>query len=286
MKKILFILSLVLVSVTSCTKHSDKEYDALSEKVSSLTAENEQLQKELAELKEQVLGYKNSPEKSLASAKTLYANEKVDELLKLKEEILKYHPESQAAKEIAEMYSNAKAAYDKKIEDAKKKAIAEKEAEKKKRMQAVNKLKKDFDDVSGTTWYKNPYFTHYNDINSTSIYIGKNESTTWLRLKMSYNGDDWIFFENAYLSYDGSTQEVSFNKYDDKKSDNSGGGVWEWIDVSVDQRTLAFLREMVNGKSVKMRLSGKYTKTKSLSAKEINGIKDVLLAYDVLVKGE
>ena len=39
---------------------------------------------------------------------------------------------------------------------------------------------------------------------------------------------------------------------------------------------------MVNGKSVKMRLSGKYSKTRDLSVNEIKAIKDVLLAYDVL----
>ena len=39
-------------------------------------------------------------------------------------------------------------------------------------------------------------------------------------------------------------------------------------------------------KSLKMRLSGKYTETRNLSQKEIMGIKDVLLAYDVLRMGE
>ena len=39
---------------------------------------------------------------------------------------------------------------------------------------------------------------------------------------------------------------------------------------------------MVNGKSVKMRLSGKYTNTRKLTNTEIKAIKDVLLAYDVL----
>lgn len=34
--------------------------------------------------------------------------------------------------------------------------------------------------------------------------------------------------------------------------------------------------------NIEMRLRGKYTKTKTLSTAEINGIKDVLLAYDVL----
>ena len=55
-----------------------------------------------------------------------------------------------------------------------------------------------------------------------------------LRLKMSYSGDDWIFFKNAYLSYNGNTREISFNEYQEKESDNSGGEVWEWIDVSID----------------------------------------------------
>ena len=149
-------------------------------------------------------------------------------------------------------------------------------------VQAVNKLKKEYDDVSGITWYYNPYFTHYNNTNRTSIYIGSKETSVWLRLKMSYTGDNWIFFENAYLSYDENTRKIIFDKYDNKESDNSGGSVWEWIDVSVDEYLLAYLEEMIKGKSIKMRLDGKYTKTRNLSANEINGIKDVLLAYDVL----
>ena len=56
----------------------------------------------------------------------------------------------------------------------------------------------------------------------------------------------------------------------------------EWIDVSVNDELLSFLKKMVNGKSVKMRLTGKYSKTRNLSSTEIKAIKDVLLAYDVL----
>ena len=99
---------------------------------------------------------------------------------------------------------------------------------------------------------------------------------------MSYTGEDWIFFESAYLSYDGMTRNIFFNEYKEKESDHSGGNVWEWIDVEINESLLEYLREMVNGKSVKMRLSGKYTKTRNLSSSEIKGIKDVILAYDVL----
>ena len=117
--------------------------------------------------------------------------------------------------------------------------------------------------------------------------MGKGKTgSPWLRLVMSYTGDNWIFFKNAYLSYDEKTKSIAFDEYRDKKSDNSGGAVWEWIDVGVDDALLAYLKNMVNGKSVKMRLSGKYTKTKDLTTTEINAIKDVLLAYDVLENGE
>ena len=104
--------------------------------------------------------------------------------------------------------------------------------------------------------------------------------------KQKYNdlrhGDNWIFFKNAYLSYDGNTYDIYFDEYQDKETE-VGSGVSEWIDVSVSSSTLDFLKQMVNGKNIKMRLSGKYTRTRDLSTNEIKGIKDVLLAYDVLV---
>src|SRR5690606_24792483 len=95
------------------------------------------------------------------------------------------------------------------------------EAEREKKRASLKKLKTDHDDVSGVTWYKQRYFTHYNDDNRTSVYMGKQKgSAPWIRLKMSYSGDSWIFYEQAYLSYDGNTREFIFRSYDDKKSDN------------------------------------------------------------------
>lgn len=99
---------------------------------------------------------------------------------------------------------------------------------------------------------------------------------------MSYQGDDWIFFEHAYLSYDGNTKEIIFNKYDDKETDNGGGGVWEWIDLTVTKDVELFLREFAKSKNAKMRLTGKYTKTRNLTYNERKGILDVLSGYDAL----
>lgn len=172
-----------------------------------------------------------------------------------------------------------------------KRLIDEKEANEKaakaKRLQAVNKLKKVYDDISGLTWYYNPYFTHYNNVNRVSLYIGQVGTSVWLRLKMSYEGENWIFFENAYLSYDENTKTIPFKEYGEKETDNGyGGRVWEWIDVSVDDALLEYLKDMVNGKTLKMRLSGKYTHTRTLTTNERKALQDVLLAYDVLKNGE
>lgn len=283
----LFLGTLIFTLViSSCAKHSDEEYASLERKIVVLEATNKQLSEKISSLESEIIQYQTSPEKVLANAKVLYSSKNLKELLEAQELLMKYHPESDATKEVVNLYAKAKAEHEAAVEAEKKKKIAEKEAAEKKRMQAVNKLKKRYDDVSDITWYQNPYFTHYTNTNLTSIYIGKDASSTWLRIEMSYTGDDWIFFEKAFLSYDGNTKELYFDQYQDKKSDNGGGDVWEWIDIKVSDDLLSFLRQMVNGKSIKMRLSGKYTKTRNLSAKEINGIKDVLLAYDVLTTGK
>lgn len=123
----------------------------------------------------------------------------------------------------------------------------------------------------------------YNNVNKFSIYIGKSDLSVWLRLKMSYEGDDWIFFERAYLSYGGNTHEIKFDKYKDSKTDNGyGGRVWEWVDVRVDDATLKFLVQMAQSNDVKMRMVGKYAHTRKLTKQEIQGVRDVLTAYHVL----
>lgn len=112
--------------------------------------------------------------------------------------------------------------------------------------------------------------------------MGKSSSAVWLRLKMSYAGENWIFFKSAYLSYDGNTKYISFDEYKEKHSDNDGYEVWEWIDIPMNKDLLSFLRKMVDGKKVKMQLLGEYGDSRTLSYSEKQGIKAVLLAYDVL----
>lgn len=263
MNKLFFTLLTSCIFLPSCTSKLEK-------KVADLTEENQLLKDSLESLQTDLACYQLNPEKLYSNVQTLYDQGSIDSIRAIQSILEKYHPE-------AKQTGMVKALIEKFEAEKAEKAAAEKKA----RMKAVSKLKKNYDDINHTTWYYNPYFTHYNNVNRTSLYIGHKDGYTWLRLKMSYEGEDWIFFESAYLSYDGETYEVYFDKYREKESDNDSR-VWEWIDVSVDESMLAFLQKMVHGKSVKMRLSGKYTHTRNLTSTEIKALKDVLLAYDVL----
>lgn len=242
----------------------------LERKIQTLTAEVTLLRDSLNKVIPELERYRNDPVKLCSNVDELYKSGNVDELNVIKDKLAKYHPESEQYTKVSNL-----------IEKYEAEQIKKAEAEKKARLKAVSKLRKKYDDINHITWYYNPYFTHYTNTNYTSIYIGQSESSLWLRLMMSYEGDDWIFFESAYLSYDGNTYYVPFDKYREKETENDTR-VWEWIDVSVNDELLSFLKKMVNGKSVKMRLTGKYSKTRNLSSTEIKAIKDVLLAYDVL----
>jgi len=270
MRKTFILLSIMTVFV-ACGP-SIAEFENLKSENAELNAQVDSLNKELDM-------FKYSPEKLLADAQLAAKSEDKQKLTLILAQMKQYHPQAAEGAKVQKLLDDVIAK-----EQARAKAERLKaEKEKQERLKAVNRLKKERDDVQGITWYYNPYYTHYNDRNLVSLYMGKRSSSVWLRLKMSYAGDDWIFFENAYLSYDGITREFPFNKYSDKKSDNYGGEVWEWIDLSVSNDDLAFLKNMVNGKSVKMQLRGKYTKTRTVSVNEIKAIREMILAYEVLL---
>lgn len=173
----------------------------------------------------------------------------------------------------------------KKEKEEKKKKEAELKRIEAEKAKSLTKLKKKYDDVSGITWYYNPYFNHNIDSNKASIYMGVrdgNKTNPWINLLMSYYGDDWIFFERAYLSFEGRTIEIFFNEYENKKTDNHYGGVYEWLEIEVTPDILNFLEDMTAHGKGKMRLSGKYTKTRDLSSNEIKGMKDVISGYHYL----
>jgi hypothetical protein len=149
-------------------------------------------------------------------------------------------------------------------------------------LDALKNLRSEPDDISGITWYYPKSFKHSLIKTLSSLYMGADENRTWVRLRMSYGGDNWIFFDKAYLSYDGNTMEVPFDQYGDKKTENSSGSVWEWIDISLPTGAPEFLETLAQSENAKMRLSGKYSVTRDLSQKEKDAMLEILQGYQAL----
>lgn len=275
MKKLILLLTTIIL-LASC---SDKKKES-------------QLQNQITELQNKLDECVNGADKIHAKVKLAFEQNDLITCKSLYQEMEQRHPDS-------ELFTEVKNIYDKIIKDEKEKAEKERliiekkerarklnaEKEKQTKLKALKKLRKRLDDVSGITWYKQPYFTHYTNSYLTSIYMGEKSNSRWLRLKMSYTADDWIFFEKAYLSYDGITKEVVFDRYDEKETDNDSSGISEWIDVEISSDMESFLREFAKSKKAKMRFSGKYTETRTLTYNERRGILDVLNGYDVLESG-
>lgn len=266
----------ILLAITyGCSNNKPEDSVNDNDENKMLQSTIDSLQNIVTELQKELEGYKYTPEKLCADAEQLFKRNNEDKLKDILRKLRRYHPEASEIKTI-EGYLN-------KIAENR---VKEEERIRNERMKAVDILRKTYDDVNGIMWFYSKQTNHKVWSNMASLYIGKNNSSVWLRLKMSYYGDDWIFFDNAYLSYEGNTYTITFDKYSDKKTENSSGMVWEWIDVNVDSELLSYLNNFVRGKSPKMRLSGKYTHTRTLSTKEIKSIQEILLAYDVMKNGQ
>ena len=95
------------------------------------------------------------------------------------------------------------------------------------------------DKVRGIRFY-NPKGWVYYDSNTWAAdqrcfilpYLGQDSTHTWLRLVLNYTGDDWVFFKQILMNIDGEQHQKSFS-YFDVVRDNSGGRVWEYIDLDV-----------------------------------------------------
>lgn len=246
--------------------------------ISSYDRKLEKFEEKITGLEQQLDECNNGAEKLHAKIKLEFERKNYVASKGIYIEMEKRHPDSPLFSEVRQIYDKI-IATEKKQE---KERLAKIEREKKERLKSLKRLKKDHDDVSNITWYKQPYYTHYANTNLLSVYIGKSQTNVWLRLKISYSGDDWLFFESVYLSHDGNTKQVFFDRYQNKKTDNSGGGVWEWIDISVEEDMESYLREFADAKKPKIRLVGKYNKTRNLTYNERRGLQNVLKGYDAL----
>lgn len=158
------------------------------------------------------------------------------------------------------------------------------EAEKERERQAVlSRLRKEEDKVEGITWYESNSQPYYENYGCYALpYIGEKGSSVWLRFRMNYTGDNWVFFEKVIFVVDGEKTTKYYDYYDVNR-DNGYGDVWENVDISPSSSDIELLKKIANSTETTIRFQGDdYHYDFTVPSSQKQGIKDVLAAYDIL----
>lgn len=163
------------------------------------------------------------------------------------------------------------------------KAIAENAAAEKERLAtATNKMRSENDSIRGITFYEDQTTTDYTDVNSFHLYIGKDETKIWMRLRIQYTDDDWLFMENFTIRADDQRFDITAT-YSDIERDNGYGAVWEWYDGSVRQNDIAMLKSIIASNSAILRYNGQqYYFDREITTAEKQALQNVLDAFVAL----
>lgn len=245
----------------------------------------DKLQSENKELKQQLEECQFGAGKLLSQATAFFDDKKYE---KCKSEInilLEKHSGSSEAEKGKELFEKANLELEKLAEAKKREEVERVRKEKQRLANATKKMRKKYDDMKGITWYYDKTSPKYvNSRTNVNAYIGKRDNgSPFMRLVIQYVADDWLFIEKYIIKVDGKTYTITEEKYGEIETDNGSGGIWEWLDRSVDTDEYEIIKAIANGKNVKIRFSGKqYYKDRTVSYKEKVALKNIIDAYEAL----
>lgn len=161
------------------------------------------------------------------------------------------------------------------------KAVQESKKEEERRIAtALTKMIKKSDKIEGIDWYRDKSSPSYNNQNGFFLYIGKKENESpWMRLRIQYYSDDWLFINSFIVVADGKRFERNQVKFDRDHDSN----IWEWYDENLTEADLQMIRAVIDSKEAVIRFHGqKYKNDKIITASQKASLQRVLDAYKAL----
>ena len=154
-------------------------------------------------------------------------------------------------------------------------------AEEKKKI--LSSLRKKYDEFQSVTWYSSKDQARYRNVNQVSLYMGDTKNDLFLRFRVAYEGEDWVFVQSYKFLLDGEVSDHIPSV--DVVRDNDGGDVWEITDEPADPEIIALARRISEAKVAKIRYEGKeHRYDRVITSKEKKAIREILTAYDSLTK--
>jgi hypothetical protein len=149
------------------------------------------------------------------------------------------------------------------------------------RKAAISRLRTEIDKIEGITWYQHPNAPRYVNSRSTVyLYIGRHSGERpWLRMKIQYEAEDWLFVDSVDAWYDGLKETLYLGNFErDHKTT-----IWEWVDVVPTARQLEILRSIADAKEAILRFRGmQYHRDVKISSGDKMAIREILIAFDAM----
>lgn len=186
--------------------------------------------------------------------------------------ILQKYPNSPEATKAKELQPQAEAGNQK----DKKAAEAERQA---KAATILSKLRKKVDEVEKITWYFDRSTPESNGAPAVYFYTGvETPGRPVLRAVNWYRADDWLFIEGFTVVADEQRFDVDGVDF---KRDNSGGTIWEWSDVQVDNKNFPHYKAIMGAKKAVVRYRGhQYYRDITVSDAEKKAMRNVYEAFE------
>lgn len=112
------------------------------------------------------------------------------------------------------------------------------------------------------------------------LYIGFNDKDMWLRFKIKYYDNDWLFVSSYKIAADDyrwQSPKVSFER------EHSSGNVWEWSDEAASDQYIEVAKALANSAKSTIRFQGnKYYSDKQLQNDQKKGIKNILKLFQLM----
>lgn len=281
MKKIIILISiLIFIIFISSTSYFTNSIETLKSENTKMVTELNQTKEENKSLKSELEEIKFGASNLIKEIETSYKAKLYDKAISEIDILIQKHPtstEAEKAKEIKLAIEKIKE-QESKVQQAE---LKKKMDEEKKRLeQATSKMRKKVDEVQGITWYYDKTTSSYNNVNSFHTYIGERASgSPWLRLRIQYAGDNWLFIDNYKFLIDGRNYEITPVEVE---RDNNAD-VWEWYDTDADKSNIDIIKAIIESDKAVVRYEGKqYYKDRTITSAEKKALQNVLDAFKAL----
>lgn len=155
-----------------------------------------------------------------------------------------------------------------------------KQQEEKRLASALQRMSKKTDKIEGVDWYRDKSSPAYNNQNGFFIYIGKRSTgAPWLRLRIQYFAEDWLFIESFIVAADDQRFESGRVKFE-RDHDSE---IWEWYDENLTNADLQMIKSIIASKEAVIRFNGRqYRKDNTITASQKAALQNALDAYKAL----